>query len=95
MVFYDPTGERYGIPTYPYRMAPTGLATLRQLRNQNLRPGDQDVAAQLMWRKGKRVAFLYRIPSIYAHTDKVSGLRPFVLAQSQRLDGVRLATKAN
>jgi hypothetical protein len=61
MVFYDPTGEKYGIPTYPFKMAPTGYATLRQLRADNLRPGGQDVAAQLMWRKGKRVAYLYRI----------------------------------
>ncbi|MEV6845460.1 RRQRL motif-containing zinc-binding protein [Actinoplanes sp. NPDC051411] len=61
MVFYDPTGERYGIPTYPFKMAPTGLATLRQLRADGLRPGGQTVAAQLMWRKGKRVAYLYRI----------------------------------
>lgn len=61
MVFYDPTGDRYGIPTYPFKMAPTGLATRRQLRADGLRPGGQDVAAQLMWRKGERVAYLYRI----------------------------------
>jgi hypothetical protein len=61
MAFYDPTGERYGIPTYPFKMAPTGLATVRQLRADGLRPGGQDVAAQLMWRKGKRVAYLYRL----------------------------------
>ncbi|MET8146887.1 RRQRL motif-containing zinc-binding protein [Actinoplanes sp. NPDC049668] len=61
MVFYDPTGEKYGIPTYPFKMAPTGLATRRQLHADGLRPGGQDVAAQLMWRKGQRVAYLYRI----------------------------------
>ena len=61
MVFYDPTGARYGRPTYPYRMAPTGLATTRQLKAQGLRPGRQPIAAQIMWRKGKRVAHLYRI----------------------------------
>jgi len=61
MVFYDPTGARYGLPTYPYRLAPAGLATLRQLRAQGLRPGGQDVAAQILWRKGKRKAYLYRI----------------------------------
>jgi hypothetical protein len=61
MVFYDPTGERYGLPTYPFKMAPSGLATVRQLRADGLRPGGQDVAAQLMWRKGKRVAYLYRL----------------------------------
>lgn len=61
MVFYDPTGARYGIPTYPFKMAPQGLATLRQLRADGLRPGGQQVAAQLLWRKGARRAFLYRI----------------------------------
>ena len=24
MVFYDPTGARYGRPTYPFKMAPEG-----------------------------------------------------------------------
>jgi hypothetical protein len=61
MVFYDPTGERYGIPTFPFKFAPDGYATLRQLHAKNLRPGGQSVAAQLMWRRGKRVAYLYRI----------------------------------
>jgi len=61
MVFYDPTGARYGLPTYPFKFAPAGLATTRQLRARNLRPGGQDIAAQIMWRKGKRVAYLYRI----------------------------------
>ncbi len=40
MVFYDPTGARYGRPTYPYKMA---------------------IAAQILWRKGKRVAYLYHL----------------------------------
>ncbi|WP_111649163.1 RRQRL motif-containing zinc-binding protein [Actinoplanes lutulentus] len=61
MVFFDPSGERYGIPTYPFKLAPTGLATLRQLRADGLRPGGQEIAAQLMWRRGHRRAFLYRI----------------------------------
>jgi hypothetical protein len=58
--FYDPDGERYGIPTYPYRWAPEGLLTTRQLRVLGLRPGGQHVAAQILWRRGKRVAYLYR-----------------------------------
>jgi rubredoxin len=62
MRFYDPTGERYGgTPTYPFRMAPTNLATRRQLREQGLRPGGQEIAAQILWRRGDRVAYLYRI----------------------------------
>ena len=58
--FYDPDGTRYGLPTYPYRWAPQGLLTIRQLRARGLRPGGQDIAAQILWRRGKRVAYLYR-----------------------------------
>ena len=58
--FYDPEGTRHGMPTYPYRWAPQGLLTTRQLRARGLRPGGQDIAAQILWRRGKRVAYLYR-----------------------------------
>ena len=58
--FYDPDGDRYGIPTYPYRWAPEGLLTRRQLRAAGLRPAGQDVVAQILWRHGERVAYLYR-----------------------------------
>jgi hypothetical protein len=60
--FYDPDGEYHGLPTYPYRWAPTGLYTIRQLRAKGLRPGGQDIAAQILWRHRKRirVAYLYR-----------------------------------
>ncbi len=64
--FYDPGGARYGCPTYPWRLAPAGLATMRQLRARGLRPGGQDIAAQILWwhgggrRRTRRVAYLYR-----------------------------------
>jgi hypothetical protein len=58
--FYDPDGHRYGLPTYPYHWAPKGLLTIRQLRARGLRPGGQAPAAQILWRQGKRVAYLYR-----------------------------------
>jgi|SRR5208282_3072985 len=60
--FYDPDGERYGLPTYPYHYAPDGLLTMRQLRARGLRPGGQDIAAQILWRhrRHRRVAYLYR-----------------------------------
>ena len=60
--FYDPEGQRYGLPTYPYHWAPAGLLTIRQLRARGLRPGGQDIAAQILWRhrKQRRVAYLYR-----------------------------------
>ncbi|WP_327586397.1 hypothetical protein OHA25_04855 [Nonomuraea sp. NBC_00507] len=59
--YWDPTGAEFGIPTYPYRMAPNGLATRRQLAALGLRPGGQDIQAQIIWRRGKRVAYLYAI----------------------------------
>ncbi|SCL36835.1 hypothetical protein GA0074692_4463 [Micromonospora pallida] len=59
--FYDPLGTRHGFPTFPYLMAPAGLATVRQLRAAGLRPGGQDPVAQILWRRGERVAYLYRL----------------------------------
>ncbi len=53
------------LPIYPWRCAPEGLATRRQLRALHLRPGGQDVAAELQRhrRRGRPplVAYLYRI----------------------------------
>lgn len=57
--FYDPDGTRYGLPTYPYHWAPANLLTTRQLRQRGLRPGGQQPAAQILWRRGLRVAYLY------------------------------------
>ncbi|WP_329244801.1 RRQRL motif-containing zinc-binding protein [Streptomyces canus] len=61
---FDPNGARFGIPTYPWRMAPHGYATRRPLRTKGLRPGGQPIAAQIMVTNRKtgtpRVAFLYR-----------------------------------
>ncbi|MDQ0386000.1 hypothetical protein J2S54_002820 [Streptomyces sp. DSM 42143] len=63
---FDPNGARYGIPTYPWRYAPDGLATRRQLRARGLRPGGQPIAAQTMRisrrrQSGVQVAYLYRV----------------------------------
>jgi hypothetical protein len=59
--FYDPGGQRYGLPTYPYRSAPDGWLTRRQLRAAGLRPGGQQPCGQVLWKhRGKRrVAYLY------------------------------------
>jgi hypothetical protein len=64
MRFFDPQGTRFGVPTYPWRLAPDGLLTRRQLRAEGLHPGGQPVAAQIMWCSRlcpePRVAYLYR-----------------------------------
>jgi hypothetical protein len=61
--YLDPDGTRYGIPTYPWRTAPDGLATRRQLAARGLRPGGQPVTAQVMWGRTSRpgVAYLFRL----------------------------------
>ncbi|WP_030455310.1 RRQRL motif-containing zinc-binding protein [Herbidospora cretacea] len=66
--FLDPTAARHDIPTYPWRIAPPHLLTRRQLAARGLRPGGQDVQAQVMWASrryrapgGIRVAFLYDV----------------------------------
>lgn len=65
--FWDPTGDRYSIPTYPWKMAPPHLLTLRQLTAEGLRPGSQGVQAQVLWcsrrygAPGVRAAYLYDV----------------------------------
>ncbi|MFF2366272.1 RRQRL motif-containing zinc-binding protein [Streptomyces sp. NPDC058122] len=71
---FDPTGTRFGIPTYPWQFAPNGYATRRQLRASGLRPGGQPVAAQVMRthrgrKTGVQVAYLYRV-------DRAKPVRP-------------------
>jgi hypothetical protein len=58
---YNPGGERYQLPTFPWKWAPSGLLTRRQLRAQGLAPGGQDPVAQVLWRHHRqiRVAYLY------------------------------------
>ncbi|QNP71743.1 hypothetical protein IAG44_21465 [Streptomyces roseirectus] len=61
---FDPSGERFGIPTFPWRMAPDGYATRRQLRVRGLRPGGQCVAGQILRPRRRReplTAYLYRV----------------------------------
>lgn len=62
--FLEPTGAVHGLPTYPWRCAPEGLATRRQLAAAGLRPGGAAPVAQLMWpRRGDEVgvAYLYDV----------------------------------
>lgn len=78
---FDPTGERFGLPTYPWKLAPEGLATRRQLRAIDLRPGGQEIAAQLLRPRRRReplTAYLYRV-------DLAKPVRSMTLAQRAAL----------
>ncbi|MGC5309263.1 RRQRL motif-containing zinc-binding protein [Micromonospora zamorensis] len=61
--YFDPNGERYGVPTYWWKGAPPGYATRRQLAAAGLRPNGQPIAAQVLWRGvgGTRTAYLFRL----------------------------------
>ncbi|MFI7093418.1 RRQRL motif-containing zinc-binding protein [Streptomyces lydicus] len=81
--FWDPDGTKYGIPTYPWRLAPDGLVTRAQLRARGLRPGGQEIAAQILWRSrrahgGIRAAYLYRI-------DQAKPVRPMTAGRRAAL----------
>ncbi|MFD5691757.1 RRQRL motif-containing zinc-binding protein [Streptomyces rubiginosohelvolus] len=69
------------LPVYRWHLAPDGLATRRQLRALGLRPGGQDVAAQLerpRRRRGPLVAYLYRI-------DRARPVRPMTPGRAAAL----------
>ncbi|MEU7141701.1 hypothetical protein ABZ942_19780 [Nocardia sp. NPDC046473] len=60
--FLDPDGREYGLPTWPWRMAPLHLRTKKQLAQRNQRPSEREPQAQVM--RGRRgrppmVAHLY------------------------------------
>ncbi|MGW2352121.1 RRQRL motif-containing zinc-binding protein [Actinacidiphila glaucinigra] len=88
---YDPTGAQWGIPTFPWRLAPDGMATRRQLRARGLRPGGQPIAAQIMRRSRRRkagcaVAYLYRI-------DLALPARPMTPGKRRALAAAMLARR--
>ncbi|WP_181806483.1 RRQRL motif-containing zinc-binding protein [Streptomyces shenzhenensis] len=65
------------LPVYRWHLAPDGYATRRQLRARNLRPGGQQVAAQLERPRRQRpplVAYLYRV-------DLAKPVRPMTAAR--------------
>ncbi|WP_075737628.1 RRQRL motif-containing zinc-binding protein [Streptomyces acidiscabies] len=65
------------VPVYRWRLAPDGLATYRQLRAQGLRPGGQDVVAQIERPRRRRpplVGYLYRV-------DAAKPVRPMTPAK--------------
>jgi hypothetical protein len=65
------------LPVFRWHLAPDGYATRRQLRARNLRPGGQQVAAQLERPRRRRpplVAYLYRV-------DLAKPVRPMTAAR--------------
>ncbi|MFE2934452.1 RRQRL motif-containing zinc-binding protein [Streptomyces sp. NPDC059278] len=77
------------LPVFRWRLAPDGYATRRQLRALGLRPGGQDVAAQLerpRHRRGPLVAYLYRI-------DRAKPVRPMTPGRRAALNAAMRARR--
>ena len=86
---FDPTGARHGIPTFPWKSAPDGYATRRQLRARGLRPGGQQVTVQVLrprYRRDPLVAYLYRI-------DQAKPVRPMTPAKWRALAAANAARR--
>lgn len=74
------------LPVFRWRLAPDGYATRRQLRARGLRPGGQDVAAQLERPRRRRaplIAYLYRIDRALPVRPMTPGKRA-ALAEAMR-----------
>jgi hypothetical protein len=92
--FDDPAGEVYGLPTYPYHMAPDEYRTRRQLRKLNLCPGGQEIRGQIIWKHGggkdgrgsttRRVAYLFSLQDA----------KPKRIASEAQLEAVEKALRA-
>ncbi|MFB0616057.1 RRQRL motif-containing zinc-binding protein [Streptomyces sp. AGS-58] len=78
------------LPVFRWRLAPDGYATRRQLRARGLRPGGQEVAAQLERprRRGRPplVAYLYRV-------DQARPVRPMTPAKWAALERANTARR--
>ncbi|MFJ9368773.1 hypothetical protein ACIRRA_30705 [Nocardia sp. NPDC101769] len=79
--FHDPEGKRYGIPTYPWKTAPTHLRTESQLAQDKRRPGGEAQAQVLgtSRRFGRLQAYLYdpaeAVPKLKSSDAQLESLR--------------------
>ena len=71
---------------YRYRQAGQALLTRRQLRAIGRRPGGQGPVAEIRWRRGSRVAYLYD-PAL------ALPVRPMTPAKARALDAAMRARR--
>ena len=69
-------GGRDGLPMYPWRSGPLGLATRRQLRDRGLCPGGPPIAVEVMRRRrgDEVVAELYDVATARPDRTAARGL---------------------
>jgi len=84
-----PSAGRYGrVPVFRFGWAPSGLATVRQLAADGMRPGGQDPAGFLVWGPANRPrwAFLYRV-------DLAAAKRPMTPARWAAVSAMNAAQR--
>ncbi|MBH0775061.1 RRQRL motif-containing zinc-binding protein [Nocardia bovistercoris] len=85
--FHDPEGEKHGIPTWPWGLAPQHLRTTRQLAGEGLRPGGEYEGQVLRARRGKEPlrAYLFDVDSaVPKRESSAAQLEALELARWQR-----------
>ncbi|MFF2082856.1 RRQRL motif-containing zinc-binding protein [Nocardia sp. NPDC058176] len=88
--YSDPEGRRFGVPTYPWGMAPAHLRTTRQLAAEGRRPGGEYEAQVLRARRGR--------DPLKAHLFDVNEAKPKrvpTAAQREALQIARWTQSAN
>ncbi|MBF6467034.1 hypothetical protein IU427_17865 [Nocardia beijingensis] len=86
--FHDPDGKRFGVPTWPWGLAPQHLRTRRQLAREGMSPGGEYEAQVLRARGGTRgplTAHLYDAESaVPKRVPTAAQLEALQLARWQR-----------
>jgi len=86
--FLDPEGKRFGVPTWPWRLAPQHLRTRRQLAKEGRRPASEREGQVLRARGGDRGplrAYLYDAESAVPKREPTEAqLEALRLARWQR-----------
>ncbi|WP_157129420.1 RRQRL motif-containing zinc-binding protein [Nocardia amamiensis] len=86
--FHDPDGKRFGIPTWPWGLAPQYLRTRRQLARHGKSPGGEYEAQVLRARGGSRgplEAYLYDVETaVPKRVPTAVQLEALQLARRQR-----------
>lgn len=81
--YLDPEGRRFGVPTYPWGLAPSHLRTRRQLAAEGKRPGDEYEAQMLRGRRGR--------DPLRAHLFDQSKAEPKRKPTEAQLEALRIA----
>ncbi|MGY1946171.1 RRQRL motif-containing zinc-binding protein [Nocardia asiatica] len=82
--FHDPDGKRFGIPTWPWGLAPQHLRTRRQLAREGKSPGGEYEAQVLRARGGSR-------GPLKAHLYDADSAVPKRVSSQAQLEALQLA----